>query len=83
MLRLIADQNFEQPILDGLRQRIEVDLVIAREVGLEEAGDPELLAWAAREDRVLLTHDRQTMPDFAYERLKAGLPLAGVIVVQD
>lgn len=83
MLRLLADHNIEQPILDGLRGRIAVDLVTARDVGLETTTDPELLNWAPRAGRVLLTHDHQTMPRFAYDRLRAGRPLPGVIVVQD
>ena len=30
---------------------------------------------------MLLTHDRQTVPGFVNERLAAGLPVPGVIVV--
>lgn len=33
--------------------------------------------------RILMTHDRATMPDFAYDRLVAGEPMAGVFVVND
>jgi len=32
---------------------------------------------------VLLTHDRKTMPSFAYERVAAGLPMPGVFLVSD
>lgn len=45
--------------------------------------DPGILAWAAREERILLTHDVGTMTRFTYERLKAGLEVPGVIVVPD
>lgn len=53
-----------------------------QDVGLRTAGDPEVLQWAADEGRVLLTHDIATMPDFAYERITAGLPVPGVFVVR-
>jgi hypothetical protein len=39
-----------------------------------------VLAWAASEGRVLITNDRNTMVDFAWERIGAGLPLPGLIV---
>ncbi len=45
------------------------------------AEDPQVLAWAAREGRVLLTHDVKTMTKFAYERVAAGLPMPGVFEV--
>jgi predicted nuclease of predicted toxin-antitoxin system len=37
-------------------------------VRLADAGDPEVLAWAASEGRVVLTHDVRTMTRFAYDR---------------
>jgi hypothetical protein len=43
----------------------------------------KLLDWAAAEGRVLLTHDRDTMPFFAYDRVKAGLLMPGVFLVSD
>jgi predicted nuclease of predicted toxin-antitoxin system len=82
MLRYLADQNFDQRILDGVAQRCpDFDPVLAREAGLSRAPDPELLAWAAANDCVLLTHDIQTIPDFATDRIVAGEPMPGVIVV--
>jgi hypothetical protein len=34
-------------------------------------------------DRIVLTHDRNTLPSFAYERVRAGQPMPGVFVVSD
>lgn len=45
------------------------------------ADDDMVLEWAAREGRVLLTHDVRTMPGSAYSRVQAGLPMPGVIEV--
>jgi hypothetical protein len=40
-----------------------------------------LLEWAARHDRVLLTHDVQTLVGFVWEFVRVGKPMAGVIVL--
>lgn len=58
-----------------------LDAVTAYEVGKSEAPDPELLAWAAETGRVLVTHDRKTMPAYAARRLAAGDNIAGVMVI--
>ncbi|WP_264299920.1 hypothetical protein [Nostoc sp. MG11] len=39
--------------------------------------------WAATNDRIVLTYDRATMPDFAYERLLRGEQMSGLFVVND
>ena len=45
------------------------------------AVDPVVLARAAEEGRLLLTHDVTTVTRFAYERVRAGLPMPGVVEV--
>lgn len=42
-----------------------------------------MLERAAIQGLVLLTHDRQTIPSFAYQRMIAGLPMPGVFLVRD
>jgi hypothetical protein len=39
-----------------------LDVVRVQDVGLAETPDPVILAWAAGEERILLTHDRETSP---------------------
>ena len=55
-------------------------MVRVRDVGLSGADDLEVLAWAAHEGRVLLTHEQAPVPKYAYERIEAGLPMPGVFV---
>ena len=82
MLRLAADENFKGPIVCALRLRLpELDLVRVQDAGLGEADDRDLLEWAAREGRVLLTHDFATMIAFAYDRVRAGRSMPGVVLV--
>ena len=40
-----------------------------------------ILEWAAREGRVLLTHDVFTITRYAYERIRAGQEMPGVFAV--
>jgi hypothetical protein len=54
-----------------------------QDVGLRTADDHDVLAWAAAEGRILVTHDRETMVGFAYQRVEAGLPMPGVFVVRN
>jgi hypothetical protein len=82
MVRFLADQNFEADITRGLlRHMSSLDIITAHEAGLREAPDPELLKWAAEQERVVLTHDRRTMPDHAGNRIRAGLRMCGIVVV--
>ncbi|MGF1601082.1 MAG: DUF5615 family PIN-like protein [Thermosynechococcaceae cyanobacterium] len=60
-----------------------LDLLRVQDVGLREADDPAILDWAANNERILLTHDRATLPDFAYERLTRRESMAGVFVAND
>ena len=52
-----------------------------QDVGLSKAPDPVVLEWAAQENRVLLTHDRNTITKFAYQRVVEGKRMPGVIEV--
>jgi len=84
MLRLLSDENFNGDIVRGLFLRQpNLDLLRVQDVGLREVDDPAILDWAASNERILLTHDRATMPDFAYQRLIRGEQMAGLFVVND
>lgn len=84
MLRLLSDENFNGDIVRGLLLRhAALDLHCVQDVGLEEADDPTILAWAAANNRIVLPHDHATMPDFAYARGGAGQPMPGVFVLSD
>lgn len=82
MLRLLADENLDGNIVRGLLRRLPAtDLVRVQEVLRPGLSDPEILAWAAIEHRVVVTHDVATMTRFAYERVEAGLTMPGVIEI--
>jgi hypothetical protein len=84
MLLLVADENFNNDIVRGLlRKKPDLDIVRVQEVGLRGADDPAILEWAAKAGRVVLTHDAATMTYYAYERVRTGLSMPGVIEVAD
>jgi hypothetical protein len=84
VLKLVSDENFNADILRGLyRQCPGLDIVRVQDIGLSATPDPDILAWAAVENRILLTHDRDTMPFWAYSRLSAGQAMPGVFLVSD
>jgi Domain of unknown function (DUF5615) len=79
VLRLAADENFNSDIVRGLlRQRPDLDIVRIQDVGLSGADDRRVLACAADQGRVLLTHDVTTLTRHAYDRARAGQPMPGV-----
>ncbi|MBZ0170470.1 hypothetical protein MELA_02928 [Candidatus Methylomirabilis lanthanidiphila] len=82
MLRLLADENFNNDIVRGLlRRKPDIDIVRTQDVGLSGTDDPTMLEWAARHGRVLLTHDVTTITRHAYERVQADQPMPGVFEV--
>jgi len=82
MLLLAADENFNNDILRGLLRRDPtLNIIRVQDVNLVGASDPDVLEWAAREKRVLLTHDQNTIIKFAYQRVVEGKPMSGVIEV--
>ena len=82
MLKLAADENSRASILAGLRRREQdLDIVRIQDHGLSGADDETVLAWAAGEGRVLVTHDQRTMFGPAELRVDQGLAMPGVIIV--
>jgi hypothetical protein len=82
MLRFAADENFNKDIIRGVRrQNPSIDIARVQDAGLSGADDPTVLAWAADEGRVLLTHDVRTMTRYAYDRVRIGARMPGVFEV--
>jgi hypothetical protein len=82
MLRLLIDQDLDHVILRGLLLRVpNLDVITAHQVGLSNATDSDLLAWAAEQERIVVTHDRRTMPYHAAGRITRAKKIAGIIVV--
>ena len=82
MVALAADENFNNDILRGLlRRKPDLDMVRVQDAGLSGADDRTVLEWAARENRVLVTHDVSTITFHAIERIREGKRMPGVFEV--
>jgi predicted nuclease of predicted toxin-antitoxin system len=77
-IRFQADADFNQEILDGLiRKEPLIDFQTAHEAGLTGLPDEEVLKIAAKNNRILVSHDRRTMPthfaDFIQKQNSPGV----------
>ena len=77
-VRFQADADFKQAIVTGtIRRQPNINFQSAYAAGLEGKKDPEVLAIAAQDGRVLVTHDRKTMPaefgDFITSQTSSGV----------
>lgn len=62
-IRYQADADLNQIIVTAMFRRFpEIDFRTATAAGLAGVKDPDVLALAARDGRVLVTHDHTTMP---------------------
>lgn len=79
-MKWLADECFDNDIVRGLlRREPDLNLIRAQDVSEVSGRDDEtLLAWAGRNNRVVLTHDLATMVP-ALQLL--GQPAAAAIVV--
>jgi hypothetical protein len=79
--RFHADADLNQKIILGLRRREPaVDFQDARIGGIIDLLDPAVLLRSAARDRILVSHDRKTMPAhfarFLIDRSSPGLILS-------
>ncbi len=80
--RFFSDHNFNEDILRAVaRLDWSIDILRAREAGMAEAPDEEILERAAQEGRLTLSHDVNTLRRDAYSRLIAGRPMPGLFLV--
>jgi hypothetical protein len=81
--RFLSDHDLNEHIVTGV-MRLEPSLgwIRARDVGLSERTDAEVLAYAAEHEYVVVSHDVNTMPRAAYDRLRSGHKIFGLLMVK-
>lgn len=83
MIRFLADASLRDAIVSGcLRREPAIDFLSATDANLAGVHDPEVLALAAAEGRILVTSDLKTMPRHFSDLLEAGGSSAGVFLVK-
>lgn len=80
-VRFQADADLKQAIVNGvLRRQPNIDFKSANLASLEGKTDQEVLAIASQAGRVLITHDRKTMPA-EFGRFIESKTSSGVVIL--
>jgi hypothetical protein len=83
MVRFLADASLRHAIVSGcLRREPTIDFLSAHLAKLEGIPDPDVLAIASQQGRILVTHDFRTMPRHFGEFLEARGSSPGVFLVK-
>ncbi len=82
-VRFLADEDLDSAIIRGLRAREPaIDILdVKAAAGLRGTQDPVLLELAFQDDRVVISHDRDTMTRYFCERIEAGGEAPGLFIV--
>jgi hypothetical protein len=79
--RFQADENLNAKIIAGLlRREPAIDFQTAAAASLKGLADPDVLAIAAEDNRILVSHDRETMP-MHFSRFVVTSRSPGVLIV--
>ena len=79
----LADENIESYLVEALVQRVpSIDIVSVHEEELVATDDRVILQWAADSERMVITRDISTMRAIADFRVRNGMGMPGLIVIQ-
>lgn len=80
MLKYFTDKNVTKAVAEQLR-RNGIDCIPCEDVGMAKASDPEILEYATKEKRAVISFD-QDMPALHKKWLGAGKSHAGIVFLQ-
>lgn len=81
-VRFLADADLNRAIVSGLlRREPAIDFLTAGAAGVIGLADPEILALAAEQHRVIVSHDVGTMPAHFRDYRNAGKLSAGLFLI--
>ena len=82
-VKYLLDEHLPYALFAGLKRRDPaIDVVRVQQSGLRGAEDPEVLALAAEESRIVVSKDKATLRDFAGARIQRGEGMAGLLVIR-
>jgi hypothetical protein len=80
--RFLADHDLNEHIIAGVRRREPtLEFLHARDIGLSEKPDAEILQYAAEQGLLTVSHDGNTMPTAAFHRIADGNTFPGLFMV--
>ena len=81
--RFLADHDLNEHIIDGVqRHEPALEFIRARDVRMSDRTDAEVLAFAAQNGLIVVSHDVNTMTNEALVLLDAGQVMNGLLMVQ-
>lgn len=81
-MKFLADENLHGFILQGLQNALpDLDIIRVQDTDLSGADDVRLLEYAGSVGAIVITHDVSTLPGFAFDRVRQGKPMPGIIEV--
>lgn len=82
--RFQADENFNAKVIAGLLRRApSIDFQTAQQGRIAGLTDPQVLAISAEQNRILVTHDRETMPGHFKNFIARGTSPGLLVVSQN
>ena len=82
-VKFLLDADLPRALLTALlREEPTLDVLRVEQAGLRTAPDPDILAFAAEEGRILVTKDKATMLDHAASRLSRGERMCGLVIIR-
>lgn len=83
MLHLLIDENFDSEIRIPKFLTCLLPTAYCLPSSLITQHSSLFLAWAAENQRILVTHDVNTIPRYASERVRASQSMPGVIIIPE
>ena len=81
--RLLLDADVPKALATALRRRVPaIDVRRVQEIGLRNASDEEILRFAAKDRRIVVSRDKATLRVLAAERVRLDQPMPDLFVVR-
>ena len=82
-VRYLLDEHLPRALFTGLKRRKpQLDVVRVQQAGLRGANDSDVLAFAAREGRIVVSKDKATMRDVAGKQIERGETMSGLLIIR-
>ena len=80
--RFLADHDLNEHIVIGVQRREPAaEFLRARDLGLSQSADAQVLEYAAQHGLIVVSHDVNSMARAAMERLAAKKASAGLLMI--
>ncbi len=81
--RFLADHDLNEHIIDGVQRREPaLEFIRARDVGMSDRADADVLGYAAQHGFIVVSLDVNTMPSSASKLLDAAGAMSGLLMAQ-